>query len=125
MVSFFVAMVWPFFCAVIVTCHNPPEPRSALPSYIPAPFSVVFVVVFIAAIPMSRMAGIKNVTVTAAPVIGCPVASVNLTSTVLVPFCAGEGTVVSVALTFSELGRVSPVRMPRMDELPLRLLRIK
>jgi hypothetical protein len=30
--SCFVAMVWPFFCAVMVTCHVPPEPSDPPPS---------------------------------------------------------------------------------------------
>lgn len=100
MLSFLVAMICPLCRAVTVTCHIPPEPRSPWPSYIPAPLSVLFTTVFIAAIFIEGIAGMKNVTVTSAPEIGCPAGPVNLTWTLLVPFCAGDGSVVNVMLGF-------------------------
>src|SRR6266446_686725 len=57
-VSCLLAIVCPFRCARIVTCQVPPEPRSPLPSYIPPPFSVAFMTVFIAAIPIAGIAAI-------------------------------------------------------------------
>src|SRR6266481_3151778 len=66
------AMVCPFCCAVIVTCHVPPEPRTALPSYIPPPLSLAWTTVFIAAIPIAGIAAMKKVTLTCAPAIGFP-----------------------------------------------------
>ena len=66
------AMVWPFCCAVIVTCHVPPDPRAPLPSYIPPPLSLAWTTVFIAAIPIAGIAAMKKVTLTCAPAIGFP-----------------------------------------------------
>ena len=87
-VSFSVTIVSPFFRAVIVTCHMPPEPRSPLPSYNPPPLSVPLMTVFISAIFIDGIAGMKKMMVTSALGIGCPVFSVSLTRTVLVPFFA-------------------------------------
>jgi hypothetical protein len=56
--------------------------------------------VFISAIPIDGIAGMKKVTVTSALEIGCPLSSTSLMRTVLVPFCAGEGSVVNVILAF-------------------------
>src|SRR5580704_4834921 len=92
------AIVWPFCCAVIVTCHVPPDPRAPLPSYIPPPLSLAWTTVFIAAIPIAGIAAMKKVMLTCAPAIGFPAESVNLTRTVFTPFCGGEGSVVSSTL---------------------------
>src|SRR2546430_12221111 len=55
-VSCLLAIVCPFCCALTVTCQVPPEPRSPLPSYIPLPFSLALIPVFMAAIPIAGIA---------------------------------------------------------------------
>src|ERR1051326_8076716 len=93
--SCFVASVCPFFCAEIVTCHGPPDCRTPLPSYRPFPASFSFDVVVMAAIPIDGIAGIKNVTETAAPGTGVPFARLSFTRMVLLPFRGGVGSVVN------------------------------
>src|SRR2546423_984373 len=94
-VSCLFAIVCPFCCARMLTCHVPPEPRSPLPSYIPPPLSVALMTVFIAAIPIAGIAPMKKVTVTFAPPIGFPSWPVSFTRTMLLPLCGGSGSVVN------------------------------
>ena len=79
----------------MLTCQVPPLPNFPEPSYMPPPLSLRFETVRMAAIPIAGMAGMKNVTVTWAPVTGLPLLSVSLTRNVLSPLCGGEGTVVN------------------------------
>src|SRR5207253_2335184 len=90
-------------CAVTVTSHMPAEPRSPLPSYIPSPLSAPLITVFISGMFIAGIAAIKKVAVTCAPAIGLPAGSVNLTRIVLLPFCAGEGSVVNSTLAFASV----------------------
>src|SRR5207302_803898 len=94
-VNCLLAIVRPFSCALMVTCQVPPEPRSPLPSYIPPPLSLVLMTVFIAAIPISGIPAMKNVTFTFTPAIGFPSGPVSFTRTMLLPLCGGLGSVVS------------------------------
>src|SRR5579859_6197645 len=107
-VSCLFTMVRPFCCAVIVTCHVPLEPSSPLPSYRPASLSEQLTTVFIAAIPIAGMAGMKKLTVTCAPVIGAPLSSVSFTRKMLLPVCGGDGSEVSDTLTAAELMAAAP-----------------
>src|SRR5450631_2831264 len=59
---------------------------------------------FMAAIPMSGIAAMKNVTVTLAPSMGLPLFEVSFTRTVLLPFCGGDGSVVSSIMACAFIG---------------------
>ena len=96
----------------MVTSHIPAEPRSPLPSYIPTRLSAPLMTVRIPGMFIAGIAAMKNVTVTSAPEIGLPVGSVNLTRMVLLPFCAGEGTVVNSTLVDDAYQTAYPERSP-------------
>src|SRR5579875_872169 len=85
------ASVWPPFCAVMLTCQMPPLPRLPVPSYMPPPLSLSVTTVRMAGMPMEDMAGIKNVMLTCAPVMGCSFELVSFTLNVLPPLWGGEG----------------------------------
>ncbi|MBZ5696553.1 MAG: insulinase family protein [Acidobacteriia bacterium] len=91
-------MVWPPFRAKMVTCHVPPLPSWPEPSYVPLPFSDRFTTVRMAGIPMSGIAGMKNVTVTLASETAAPAGSASFTRNTLLPLCGGSGSEVSSAV---------------------------
>ena len=57
----------------------------------------------IAAMPIAGIAAMKNVTLTSAPEIGDPLASVNFTRKMLLPLCGGLGSEVSSAFACGAL----------------------
>src|SRR5712691_9814833 len=61
----------------------------------PLPLSFRVLLMRMAAMPIWRMAGMKNVTVTSAPEMAAPFASVNFTRHVLFPFRGGAGSVLN------------------------------
>jgi hypothetical protein len=52
---------------------------------------------------IAGIADMKKVTLISAPEIGLPAGSVNSTRMVLLPFCAGDGTVVNTTLSVAAL----------------------
>src|SRR4030088_1521945 len=58
----------------------------------PLPFSLSVATLRMAAMPIAGMAGMKNVTVTCAPVIGAPSAPVSLTRKLLLPMRGVDGS---------------------------------
>src|SRR3954454_6057400 len=94
--SCFDARTFPSLRAVIVTCQEPPDSRTPVPSYSPPPRPVSFAVVVMAAMPMAGIAGIKKVTVTSAPSIAALAGPESFTWKTLLPLCGVLGLVVKL-----------------------------
>src|SRR6266566_4519042 len=86
----------------MLTCHVPPLSSFPDPSYTPSRLSLRLETIRIADIPIAGIAGMKNVTVTWAPVMGFPLLSLSLTRNVLSPLWGGEGTVLRSTLACVE-----------------------